>query len=116
MITKYTGLDESGHGGELIWPGTEEGYPVRLFPGQSVFPLKDDEYRELDVITDAKVKIFDLSNKDDLDEYEKILDRHHNGWYRILKESEVYDPDTKNWRVKLEWLQFYGQYVNKNRL
>jgi len=107
-LAKYFGTNEDGHQGRLVWPGTVDGFPVRV-RGSTNPLLTSEQVERMPTVLDAKVKTFDLSNEEDLDQYRDILDRHFNGWYRITTRREAYDADTKNWRVQLEWVQIYGE-------
>lgn len=72
-------------------------------------PLKQDEYDELEIRPIAKVKTFDLSNKEHLEEYELVLHRIVNGWYVKLKDYHHFDPEKKSMIVYLEWCQLYKE-------
>src|SRR5262245_26831277 len=107
-LSKYFGTNEDQHDGTLVWPGRPDGYPLR-FKGQERPLLPQSELEDVPVVFDAKVRIFDLSKQQDLDDYRDILDRHFNGWYQITKNTEVYDESIHSWRVRLEWVQIYGE-------
>lgn len=107
LATKYFGLKESGHDGELVWPGTPDGLPMRV-TGSARPLLRNEELEDAPIVCDAKAKVFNLSIPEDLLEYQGILDRYANGWYDIISKAEMYDQTIQNWRVKLEWIQKYG--------
>lgn len=108
-ISDHFRLDEdySEHGDSLF-------FNTRLFGtvpyrGSCVPPLKQDEYDELETRPVAKVKTFDLSKDEDLQEYQLILHRIVNGWYVKLKDYHHFDPETKSMWVHLEWCQLYKE-------
>ena len=65
-----------------------------------------DPHKELMERIAAKVRVFDLSNDDDLRDYQRVLNDCANGFAQHAKTEEVYDEETKNWRVLLRWYEF----------
>lgn len=63
-----------------------DGVPFRIPEGAAErVPLRNEEFDAFcDTVYDVEVRLFDLSRDEDRRQYQAILDRAVNGWYRIL--------------------------------
>lgn len=77
--------------------------------GRGSPPLKQDEFDELEIRPVARVKTFDLSDEEQLKEYEITLHRIVNGWYVKIKDYHHFDTEKKAMIVYLEWCQLYKE-------
>jgi hypothetical protein len=111
VTPKYVGdTDPRWHNGQLCYPGTAQGYPVRLPPGASHVPLKDREFRNLPVEYDVKAQPFNTWDAASFQEYQALLDRLGNGQFILIQRTKPeYDSDNKGWRMYVEWAQPYGR-------
>lgn len=74
--------------------------------------LKEDEYQAVcDTVYDTHVRVFDLGNQDEAEDYRKILDRVTNGWYRLLHMR----PVGESLKYVLMWAEPFKE-VNRNKL
>lgn len=55
------------------------------------------------VVADAQVRIFDLSNKTDLEAYQAVIDGCAKGLYEFSAEERQWVPEAKTWFVFLRW-------------
>lgn len=108
-LRKY--FDEIGGGQHgdvrLNWPGTLEGFPVIAPPG-SQLDLKKEELEDIDLQFNFKSQLYELWDPAQKAEFDDINDKIVNGWYRLLKRSDIWDDEHKHYRVWLEWFQVYG--------
>jgi hypothetical protein len=49
------------------------------------------------------IKQFDLTDKEDMEEYNRIFQDRADGLNDISFEEKIYDSDLKSWRVLLRW-------------
>lgn len=114
-LLKY--FDERGgaaspHHGDLSWPGTAAGFPLR----GPVPDLKGPEYEDkLTHVLDYRARGFKLWEEPDYREFCSIQDRAANGWYAIRKREDHWYPEHMAYFVWMEWLQVYGEHVNGRR-
>lgn len=109
------------HGGQLQWPGTSAGYPVR---GDTIPNLKQEEFEQLPHVLDFHCKTFYLWVEKDQKEYQQLRDRIANEWFVehhrkdqwIELPTKVANPDgtettmqIPQLMVYLEWVQIYGE-------
>lgn len=89
--------------------GTIQGFPVS---GGQQFPnLRNDEFAQLPVVLNVRVKIFDLSDEKDLQEYESVRDRIANrSWFQIDK-TKLVSTDGLSIKIHLEWAEPEGRVV-----
>src|SRR5580704_15190992 len=93
-LLKYfgeTGGPEHG-GGQLMWPGTMDGFPVR---GKNIPDLKQEELENILLEQDFKSEMFELWDPEQKKRYDKIKDRIANGLY-IQFDRRVIDRPDKN--------------------
>ena len=93
------------HNGELLWPGTADGFPVR----GPVSNLKQEEYEEVPVVFDYYSRLFDMSVDEDKQLFDYTMDRIVNGWYRLHKRIDKWSDGSSSPMVWLEWVQIYGE-------
>lgn len=100
-LSKY--LHNGGNGrGQLFWQ--RAGVDGAPFRGHHAPLLRDEEFEELtETVVDGRVKIFDLSDANDRAEYEDVLDKACNGWYRILLRVPQWVEAKLTWFVYCEW-------------
>lgn len=104
MFEKYFDIQRADDGEVLFWWRAEkDGAPLKA---PNIVNIVEGRTKLRPVI-EAKVKVFDLSKEEDLDEYRLILDRARNGWYKIDYVERVFIPEKKNWLILLEWSERY---------
>lgn len=100
--------DQGGdaHGGNLIWPGTSMGFPVR---GDAGADLTQGEFDKLEHVLDYKSDLFKLWIPEEKTRFDQINDRILNGWYLSRKRFDYWSTDPLGLVVWLEWAQIYGE-------
>jgi len=106
-------LDELPHGqglnrgdGHIYFQGIRgERYRQPVEKG-SIPPELKDLKRDLVQKLCAKVRVFDLSDPDDLKDYQSVMNDCVNGHAHFAESKTEYDSDIKNWRVLLRWYEF----------
>jgi len=74
---------------------------------------KDPDDQKPQLAHKGQVAILDLSQEDDLQQYRHIVQRLADGKALHSAEERVYDPESKNWRVFIRWLEpFYEPPAN----
>lgn len=91
-------------GTKVVMPGYD-GLP---FKGQSIPDLVKGGKAPVEKRY-AKVKIFDLSNKEQLAEYQAICDLVAKGWCALSKEDMQWVPEKQNWIVFIRYLERYAE-------
>ena len=96
------------------WDGN---IPFRTHMGQEHPTLKrtDPERQQPQLVRDARIKVFNLSEPADVAEYEQIWDQVAKGLAVISVEERQYDKTIKNWRVFLRWATLFYE-VPKGRV
>lgn len=88
-------------------PKTIHGYPV---VNPQVNPnMRDDEYRNMQLQQDVSVRVFDLLNAKDLEEYTAVRDRILNRISIQLDRRVLSTPDGTVLKVLLEWSNPQGR-------
>lgn len=91
-----------------------DGMPFR---GQPV-ALREEEFEEFtETVWDGKVKMFDMSNPEHQQEFQEVVDRIANNWYRGMKETEkwVTKPDgSTTLLIFMAWAEPHRE-LNKSR-
>lgn len=98
----------SEHRGQLLWPGTADGYPVRT-DGASAPDLKQAEYDNLPLGLDFHSGDFQLWEPESKERFDAIMDRIVNGWY--MRHVRIDKETPEGLKVHLEWVQIYGENV-----
>ena len=100
-------MQDNGHPG-TVYPGLE-GLPFRLPPGEQFPMLKQDDpdYMQPQQVADAYVKVFDLSKKEDLEEYAEVWDKASKGLILISAEERHWSDEIQNFKVFLRWGEVY---------
>lgn len=88
-----------------IFPGFE-GIPFRG-KGAAAPNIKDDDPKQPIIVQDAKVKIFDLSDPEQLLQYEQIWFKIGRGQCKLSAEERQFMPELKSWRILLRWAELY---------
>ena len=83
--------------------GERYRHPTSMGP---TAPDIKDRKKELEERIAARVRVFDLSNDDDVRDYQRVLNDCANGFAQHAKTEEQYDPEIKNWRVLMRWYEF----------
>lgn len=100
--------DKLADGSSLLWPGTPDGFPVRMDPRQGTPLLKGDEIDDIPIRLDYDCGWFELSDPACLPRWKEVMDRITSGVYLRLKRTDVIDPNTGNLKVFLEWAEASG--------
>lgn len=99
---KYYRDKSDADGEQLWWPGGPDGFPYR---GNQPPLTKKEEYEQLALTGKARVRLFHLEKEDDYKDYINVRDRCANGLYVLLDRDRVWNEETKNYRIYLEWLE-----------
>jgi hypothetical protein len=91
-----------------VYPGFE-GIPFRASSAAPPPDLKADDPRQPVLVVDAKVRVLDLTDTEDLRLYEFIWDQVAKGRFIQPVEERQYDVELKGWRVFIRfgvrWLE-----------
>ena len=100
---KYYKERNDADGEQLWWPGGPSGFPFR---GKDKPPItKEEEFQSLPVTNKFRNKLFYLSDEEDAKLYVLIRDKCANGLFVPIDKERVWDEDTKNYRIYLEWVE-----------
>jgi hypothetical protein len=100
-------LDPSG--GQVDQPAVLPGYEGVPFRGPIPNVKESDPfYRQPQIGSKVHIEILDLSNDEHLERYSKVSQMVANGFAKMSQERIEYDPDKKNWRVFVRWLEMYA--------
>ncbi len=99
------GLD---HGGDLSWPGTADGFPVR----GPVPDIRGDEFTDIPLALDYHSQRFCLWDVEEHKAFDGIMDKVSNGWYMQHKRIDRWSDEHCGLVVWLEWVQIYGEVAN----
>jgi len=96
-------------GGWQILPGLD-GIPYRTKNGD-IPTIKEDDPSHIrpQVKHEVKVRIFKLDDKEDLVEYEKVLNMCAEALGRVMQQDVQYNEETGEWRVMLTWAIYFYQ-------
>jgi len=101
---------DSPHNGNLHWPGTSAGFPLR---GAVAPLLRGDEFEDQIVHTiDFHSRAFKLWEPEDKKEFDLVRDRICNGWYTEYVRYDRWSDAHMGLIVWLEWGQIYGETTN----
>lgn len=75
------------------------------FRGNGLPALKQDEYDELETLAEGRVRVFDLSDPNQLTEYETIVHRIVSGAYAKVYQERNWVPEKQNYVVLLEYAE-----------
>lgn len=78
------------------------GVPFRSKSGTAP-DIKAKDPKQPLVVADARVQIFDLSKKEDLEAYQAVIDGCAKGLYEFSAEERQWVPEAKTWFVFLRW-------------
>lgn len=86
-----------------------DGIPFRLHKDEQFPMVKTDDPEDMQpkLKADAKVKVFDLSKKADLEEYADVWNRAGKGVVLISAEERHWCETTQNFKVFLRWGDAY---------
>ena len=89
--------------------GSCDGVPFRVHPGQACPSLRnaDPAHKQPSMVRDAQVRIFDLSDATQLQEYQQVWDAIAKGLAVYSAEERQFCEDTQNWRVFLRWANLF---------
>lgn len=102
-----TGGPDTPHRGNLHWPGTSAGFPVRSDQPRD---LRGREREEIPHVLDYHADKFRLWMEQDFKDFTDIMDRAANGLYMIRNRKDFWKPEHESYLVWLEWLQIYGEH------
>ena len=95
---------------QAIPSGFKDKYGPNLFDGLpyegKIFDRKenDPDYKQPVITHTVSTKQFDLTNEDDIKEWNGISQRVADEVAVISFEEKVYDNDIKSWRVLIRWI------------
>jgi|APGre2960657373_1045057.scaffolds.fasta_scaffold04201_4 hypothetical protein len=93
---------------------TAQGFPI--LDGPSAPNLTQEEYENIPLQLDVKVRLFDLNNEVDLKEYTHIRDLIANKACIQLDRTKLISEDNKKISVHMEWAEVRGKLIpNSNR-
>ena len=86
-----------------------DGIPFRLAKDEQFPMLKNDDPASIQpqLKADARVRVFDLSKKEDLKEYTEVWDRATKGVVIISVEERHWCDTTQNFKIFLRWGDAY---------
>lgn len=84
---------------------TIQGFPINGNPAPN---LTQEEYESIPVGLNVQVKVFDLADKKDLDEYTEVRDRIANKKFVQLDRTKMLSEDGRNIKIHLEWADVQG--------
>lgn len=98
---------EEIHGGRLFWSEALGGLPFR----GPFAPLltREELERDVEIHWDFKHGMFDLSNKEEAEQYRVIMDHAVNKWYYIHCVERHWIEAEKKYIIYVEWSQRYGE-------
>jgi hypothetical protein len=103
---KYYNERQDADGVPLWWPGGPGGYPFR---GSQPPQTTAKEFEELKLQGQFRCNTFHLSNPEELKQYVSIRDKCTNGLWSLIDRDRIWDEETKNYRIYLEWVEIaYG--------
>lgn len=80
------------------------------FRGPTAPLLKRDELIDhVQIHRDFRHKKFDLSDSEQDKQFEHVMDRCINGWYKLYYIDRRWSEEKQNYIVYLEWSQQYGE-------
>lgn len=80
------------------------------FRGEPQLHSRDEPtYMRPQTVQDVHVRVFDLSDKKDLEEYQLVCNKVANGRGRFGVVRYAYDRDKKNWRVLAHWILWFKE-------
>jgi hypothetical protein len=114
MYDHFKVRNAEDHGADLHFNPRVLGdnIPLRGYPPN----LKEEEWDDIETRPVGKVKTFDLSKQDHLDEYTVIVHRAINGWYKVIHSEHHFDEATKVMWVHVEWAQLYHEVPDHLRI
>ena len=92
---------------------TAQGYPI--LGGPNAPNLTQEEYENIPLQLDVKVKIFDLNSDEDLREYTQIRDLIANKACIQLDRTKLISDDNKKISIHMEWAEVRGKIVSNSR-
>jgi len=108
---KYFGEQDVRHPGQLHWPGVD-GYP---FLGDEPPLLRQNELQRVPIVGFSYHRVFDLTDENDAQFYQWILDRATNGLFSINFRERRWNDAKTNMIVYMEWTQIYGTNPHDKR-
>jgi hypothetical protein len=102
------GLGDIGNGWNFF--SGMEGVPFRTREGTVPLIKKDDPaHLQPKLSHDVQVKVFDLSDADDVKEYTEVLNFCARRLGRILEKETEYVKETNNWKVLVSWASYFWE-------
>lgn len=92
---------------------TAQGFPI--LGGPKAPNITQEEYENIPLQLDVKVKIFDLSVEEDLKEYTQIRDLIANKACIQLDRTKLVTEDNKKISIHMEWAEVKGKLVPNGR-
>lgn len=88
---------------------TVQGYPV--VGGQQHPNLKNEEFLQIPIVLTVRVRVFDLADTKDLEEYALVRDHIANRAWIQLDKTKLVSPDGTSIKIHLEWAEPEGRVV-----
>ena len=92
---------------------TAQGFPI--LGGPSAPNLTQEEYENIPLQLDVKVRIFDLNDAEDLKEYTQIRDLIANKACIQLDRTKLISEDNKKISIHMEWAEVRGKIVANSK-
>lgn len=87
---------------------TPDGFPIR---GNQVPFLKQDEYENIQLGTDAHVRVFATWKPDDMRDLTEVLDKIANTlFYRLADDREEFVASEGGWLILMRWGEIKGEF------
>lgn len=94
-------------------PKSSAGWPMR---NAQTANLTQEEYESIEHGLNVQVKVFDLSDKADLDQYTEVRDKIANKRYIQLDRTKLISEDGRQLKIHLEWADVEGYIPPSNKM
>ncbi len=101
-FARYHKEKQDTDGEPLWWPGGPDGFPFR---GSRPPTVTDTEYQDLVSAAKVRQKLFYLNKEEDAKDYIIVREKCANGLFIPIDRDRVWDEETNNYRVYLEWAE-----------
>lgn len=95
----------------MVYPSMPkmDGMHFRLHKGQSIPQLKDDDpdYMKPKPVADAHVRVFNMGDPQDVDDYAAVWDEAAKGHIMISAEERHWSEAIQNFKIFLRWGDMY---------
>ena len=113
-MNEEVGNDGKNTDGWKVYKGME-GIPFRSKGGQPpLVKSSDPDHIQPTLTHDVKVKVYDLTDEKQLEEYTEMLQFCVSGKGRILDRFIEFDKLKGNWKVFVSWAAYYWENPSEN--